>query len=717
MNNLSALVQALGMVDSAILQRLAADQYRTLYAAEDWLFRLLPESQTTQVFTIQHESAFLEDFLIDADQFWQQGLDGKIQSGIWTEQRGDTILHLEATAAYAQNTCYLLIHNVESHYAQQQKTLQIAREHLLSNEKIVAQHDDIFNRISAIMQSVAGSKDPLKPLQNTLQQSDIGIAVLDQQLNLLSANSALHQLFNAIDIKKKDSPEKVILRLFENQYPEYQRVIREGSAWSGELYWLNSPNPGIWFKVSIHPIFSDSHQKRLWLLSVSDITQLRFLVKRNEQLTHYDLLTDLPNRHFFWQQLERYINKKRAFYLLYIEIKQFKKVNELHGHLIGDQVIKQLSGRLKSAIGDADILARLGGTEFALLIHSEHQLNQLSEADQQYCHQLADELIAECNLPFILDSGQQCNIGLNIGAVACPADADSPENLMRYADLAVFAAKRNAKSSVLFYSKALKDASRKRLELEEALRKALDKQELELFFQPIYNLRSQQVSKAEVLLRWNRPNVGMVPPDDFIPLAEQTGLIIPIGKWVIEQTCIKMAQLQKENQQLTLCINLSPRQVNDRLLFDFIKDCVEKYHIQPKQLELELTEGVLIDNFSKVQHLLNQVRGLGITVSIDDFGTGYSSLAYLQKLSIDRLKIDRSFITDLNENENDRALVLAVIAMAHSLKLDVIAEGVETQQQCDFLVSNQCHTAQGFLFSRPLPFSQFSQLLHTQKNT
>lgn len=715
MNIQPSLFEALGMVNSAILERTAPNQFTTVYAPQDWLFTLIPESQGATHFCFQHSSVYLDDFLIDAEAFWATAEDGQIQSGIWSEQIGDTLLHLEASAAYAQNSRYLLIHNVKNQFWRHQQTLQIAREQLLSNDIIVAQHDDVFNRLESILEETT-NKSNHAPIHHALQHTDLGVAVLDDQLHLLTGNPALYQMFEEGSAQEKQSPEKTLLTMFETQYPEYQRVFSTGSPWSGELFWLNSPHLGRWFKVSIHSICNIQQQKRFWLLSVSDISQLKFLVKRNEKLSHYDVLTDLPNRHFFWQKLEQQITKGQAFYLLYIEIKQFKKINELHGHLIGDSVIKELSTRLKATIGAKNILARIGGTEFALIIQSQTKLNQLTELDQNDCTRLADELIEECSRAYVLDSGQRCNVGLNIGAAAFPTDADSPEDLMKYADLALFTTKKHLKSSLLFYSKALKDASRKRLELEEALRHALQNDELELFFQPIFDLRTKSVTKAEVLLRWNRPVSGLISPDEFIPLAEQSGLIVPIGKWVIEQTCQKLAQLHLKNPALTLCINLSPRQINDRKLFDFIKDCTKRYKVAPQKLELELTEGVLIDNFTKVQYLLDQVRNLGLSVSIDDFGTGYCSLSYLQKLPIDRLKIDRSFVRDIHKNENDRALVLAVIAMAHSLKLDVIAEGVETQNQSDFLQSNQCYTVQGFLYSRPLPYSQFVQLLDSKNN-
>ena len=716
MNIEGSLLQALGLVNSAIFKRIAPGQFETLFAATPWLTSLLPESQSSPCFFYQQACAYLNDFLIDAEAFWQAGEDGQIQSGIWHEQTPSQLLHLEATAAVAQHTCYLLIHNIENEYQRQQQTLQIARELLISNDKIMAQHDYVFNRLESLLSDNTTDKTGIEPIQYALQQTELGVAILDDKLQLLNSNPALFQIFASAERKNRLSPEKRFLKLFENQFPEYQRVISTGSAWSGELYWLNPPQSGKWLKASLHPISNTAQQKKVWLLSISDITQLKYLMMRNEKLSHYDVLTELPNRPYFWQQLEQQISRRHAFFVLYIEIKQFKKINEIHGHLVGDGIIKQLAGRLKAAVNQYDMLARIGGTEFALIVHTNSHGTQVTAADRDRCQQLANELINACTEPFYLETGQRCDVGLNIGVAAFPTDSDNAEDLMKYADLSVFAAKKQIKSTIQFYSNELKEASRKRIELETALRKALDKQEFELYFQPMYDLRSGLILKAEALLRWNRPDVGLVSPDDFIPLAEQTGLIVPIGKWVIKQTCEKLAALQNLNLAIGLSINLSPRQVNDRHLLEFITQCVAEFNISPRQLELELTEGVLIDNFTKVQYLLSEVRKLGLTVSIDDFGTGYSSLAYLQKLPIDHLKIDRSFVRDLCENDNDKALVKAVIAMAHSLHLEVIAEGVETLLQKEFLQQHDCHTAQGFLFSRPLPFDQLSALLNAQFN-
>lgn len=715
----ASLLTALGLLDCAVFKRVAAVKFEVIYKSGNWLDELLPETVGKKVCVIEQNSAYLEDFLIDAEHLWQTNKDGRIESGIWTEQLSTQLIRLEASAVQADHQSYLVINKLEDKYNQKQQTLQIAREMLLSTDKISEQHDYLHARLEELLSEPNGSLAAQQPVAQALSQTDLGVAILDAELRLLNCNPALRALFDDSQVELDLPPDKLILELFRAQYPECERIFSTASSWTGEIYWLNPPQQGKWLKLSIHPIKSETQRVQNWLFSVSDVTQIKYLLRRNEKLTHFDALTDLPNRQYFWQNLENKIKQNRPFYLLYIDIKQFKRINELHGHLVGDEVIKDLSKRLNTITHSDDMIAKIGGTEFAIIMGLNHLHTQISSQDQAQCVKFAKELISASCLPFYLSSGQKCEIGLNVGAAAFPQDANSAEELMKYADLAVYSAKKKTKSSIEFYSKKLVDASLKRIEMEDALRNAIEKQEFELYLQPMLDLDCGKIVKAEALIRWNHPNGHVVSPDEFIPLAEQTGLIIPMGKWVIKEACSILQQLSAKGEEIKLSINLSPRQVSDRQLFEFIKNSVEKAQIDPQRLELELTEGVLIDNYDKVNYLLDEVRKLGITVSIDDFGTGYSSLAYLQKLPIDRLKIDKSFVKELTENSNDSdgAIILAVIAIARSLRLEVIAEGVETTLQKDFLKLNNCNIVQGYLFSRPVPYDDFCILLEEQKNT
>jgi EAL domain-containing protein (putative c-di-GMP-specific phosphodiesterase class I) len=285
---------------------------------------------------------------------------------------------------------------------------------------------------------------------------------------------------------------------------------------------------------------------------------------------------------------------------------------------------------------------------------------------------------------------------------------------MKYADLALHHAKQRGADPVQFYSLDLKIASERRLKLEEALRHAIERNQFELHIQPIFDLCSNKIVKAEALLRWHISDEETISPEEFIPIAEESGQIVSIGRWVISEVCRVLARLTKESLSIPLSLNLSPRQISDRHLFDFINNAVIKNRVSPDLLELEITEGVLVDNHEKVRKLLQELREMGVRVAIDDFGTGYSSLSYLKYLPIDCLKIDQSFVFDLATNPDDQAIVLAVIAMAKSLKLKVIAEGIETELQKRFLEEHECLTGQGFYLSSPLPIHDLIGLVNSQ---
>ncbi|WP_158965950.1 bifunctional diguanylate cyclase/phosphodiesterase [Paraglaciecola sp. L3A3] len=715
-----SLFHELDLLDCVILERVSESEFEVLYNQGKWLNQLLPETHNKKIFTFSQNSHYLEYFLIDAAELWATSKNGSIESGIWSEQIPDQLLRLEANAIVNQHKYYLVIHRLKSKFEQKQHTLQLARELLISNDQITEKHDHLHTKLNAMLAKTNQSKTIQQPILQALEQTDLGVAILDARLQLVAGNPALSSLFNDSHIEIQLPVDRLILSLFKKQYPEYERVFNTYSPWTGELCWLNPPEQGKWLKVAIHPIKDANQAIQYWLLSVSDVTQIKFLLKQNEKLTHFDVLTDLPNRQYFWLQLEKKIKRNRSFYLLYIDIKHFKRINELYGHLIGDRLIKELSKRLLSVSHVDDVVARIGGTEFAIIMELDHQHSQFSAEDQIQCCRFVDDLISTCSLPFYFDSNIKCEVGLNVGAGAYPKDSNNAEELMKYADLAVYTAKKNTKSGLEFYSKELVEASLKRIEMEDSLRNAIENDEFELFLQPIIDISANKIVKAEALIRWRLSNGELVPPDLFIPLAEQTGLIIPIGKWVIAEACRILSVLKQKNIEIKLTVNLSPRQVTEQKLLEFIKYTLNKENISPKLLELELTEGVLIDNYDKIHYLLSELRTLGVSVSIDDFGTGYSSLSYLQKLPIDHIKIDRSFIMALTGNNQSRdcegAIILAVISMAKSLKLGVIAEGIETQIQKDFLIANQCNIGQGYLFSKPLPFEGFCNFLDSMDN-
>ncbi len=701
-----SLIQALGIINCSILKRHGNNKFEVMHSNESWFYQLTPEAKDQTIFSFTDSSSYLQDFFIDAENFWKIGIDGQIQSGIWTEQVPDHLLRLEAIAAVSKGESYLVINNLQEQYDKQQNTVQAARELLLSNDKVLAQHEYIHERLEHLLMRNHDLESLIEPINKAIESANFAVMICDPQLKPIKQNPDSYDLFEMNRSSQEEQPIETLLSLLDKQFPEFNRVFTVSGQWNGELFWHKPPSSSKWLQVAIYPIKNEHRAPKYWVFIVSDITRVKYLVQRNEKLNQFDGVTELPNRQYFWKSLEQAIEKACPFFVLFLDVKHFKRVNELHGHLGGDQLLVDIGQRLSPLLHENDLIARIGGNEFGVLLHNLKSHTR--------CEQLAGRMIEAVEQPFYNENQQKIMVGLNVGVANYPLDACNAEELMKLADLAMFNAKRETKSTIKLYSKALKEASDKRLALEEALRTAIDEEQFELYLQPILDLKTGKIIKAEALIRWKKSEEIIIGPDVFIPIAEQTGLIVPIGKWVITRATQMLSKLQNYDQDLKISVNLSPRQIADRRLFNFILVAIQDTHIPAKNLELELTEGVLIDNFNQVYRLLNAVRDLGISVSIDDFGTGYSSLAYLQKLPIDHLKIDRSFVKDLDNSDSDKAIVLAVIAMAHSLKISVIAEGVETQSQKNFLRDHKCDSVQGFLFSRPVPFDEFCTQLRNQ---
>ncbi|GGW81587.1 putative bifunctional diguanylate cyclase/phosphodiesterase [Alteromonas halophila] len=699
----TSLIQALGIINCTIVKRHGNNNFELLYGTNDWAYALLPHARDDTHFTIDDHSPYLQDFLIDAEHFWQIGNDGQIQSGIWSEKTASSLLRLEAIAAVTKGECFLVINNLEQQYARQQKTLQSARELLITNDKMLAEQEYLQERLETILRQADNLTALQAPLNKVIEHAEFGIIIADADMQIVQQNPRALALFELSEQQAPPSPLSITMRLFNEQCPSVERILSTHSEWRGELFWHMSEYVNKWLDLSLQAVVDAQGALVNWIFILNDVTRLKYLQQRNEQLGMYDIVTDLPNRHLLLQNTESAVSDQHPFYFLYLDIKWFKRVNDRYGHAVGDTLLIELVERIQPLLGDENLLARMGGDEFAILLHDTTSAKE--------CDAFCQRLIQTVEQPFYTPDKQQLRVGLNIGVAHYPSDATDCEQLVRFADMAVYSAKRQLDSHAAFYSKSLKDITMKRIAMEEALRKAIKAREFELFLQPIIDMRSGGIVKAEALIRWRDKSNKLISPDEFIPIAELCGLIIPIGHWVIEQAGNMLKLLHSYNDQLTLSVNLSPKQLNDEHLLDAFTATINKTGIDASKVELEITEGVLIDNFERVERHIRQLRKLGIRISIDDFGTGYSSLRYLQRLSVDTVKIDRSFVHDLSDNENDKAIVLAVIAIAKSLGLEVIAEGVETKAQRHFLMDNACFIAQGYLFGRPVPVDDFCQLL------
>lgn len=709
--NLSVL-HALGIADCAIFKKIDTNCFALQDFAGNWLHILFPDAKENNTIVIDDNLIFLNDFLIDAEDFWLGKHTGQVKSGIWTEQIFDHTLYLEAFASCVGDDKYLIIRNAEQTYYERKQTLQIARELTLSNSQVIERHDYLSERLRSILMDNEYNDSRL-PLHEAIRYANIGIVIIDENLSVLEVNHAAFDSFDLPDGTNHDLLFDSIRDLLARQYPE-KSLFTGTRAWQGELFWHTPPLASKWLSVSINPVISPVGKVSHWIISFSDQTRIKHLLQTNEELALHDSLTGLPNRQYFWQQLQQSVLQEQSFYLISIDIVNFKYVNELYGYLEGDELLKQIAKRLARELGDDDFITRIGADEFMIirkLNDAKLRLNQTSFDEDTY--KLATGLLGICSQPYYTQDNRRCDLPIKIGMTQYPLDATKAETLLNNADLALSYSKTTANRPIQIYNQQLKDASARRLMLEEALKNAITNNEFELYVQPIYDINTNQVVKAEALLRWNLDN-ERVMPDEFIPIAESSDVINSIGRWVIAQVCEIAKRLQDNNILIPLSINFSPNQIHDTNLIGFIRASIESTNIDATLLELEVTEGVLVKNYTKVSAFLHEIKRQGIAISVDDFGTGYSSLAYLKHLPIDTLKIDRTFIREVDINEDDSAIVTAIIALAKQLKLGIVAEGIETKGQRDFLRANNCTRAQGFLYSHPMPVEEFVKLTSQQ---
>ncbi len=442
-----------------------------------------------------------------------------------------------------------------------------------------------------------------------------------------------------------------------------------------------------------------------------DITERVEADRRLHHLAHYDALTGLPNRTLFYETLRRTLTQASIgewfVAVLFIDLDHFKSVNDTLGHAVGDELLKQFADRLVGCVRIRDTVGRLGGDEFALiLVMPEGQHGAPAVALK--IREILDE-------PFHLQ-GHEVSVAASIGITVFPDDAIDHETLIKYADTAMYQAKQAGGSTFRFFTAAMNTAVLNRLEMEAALRAALARDEFVLYYQPKVQLNSGRVSGVEALLRWNRPGCGLVSPGEFIPVLEETGLIVDVGRWVIGAACEQVARwLRSPVGPMAVSVNVSGRQFTEGDLSGDVLRALKDNDVPADLLELELTESSLMASTERTVSILNELKAHGVRISIDDFGTGYSSLSYLRRFPIDTLKIDIAFVRDITSNPDDAAIAIAIIRMAHSLKLDVIAEGVETASQLAYLSRYHCDQIQGYYFSPPLPVAELEQLLHRGK--
>jgi len=460
----------------------------------------------------------------------------------------------------------------------------------------------------------------------------------------------------------------------------------------------------------LHTVARISYSPEGWpkrlLATVQDITELKTYRRQLHSLSFFDPLTELPNRALFVDRLSQALIDASWHHqqvgTLMLDLDRFKHINDSLGHDAGDDLLKQTAQRLRQVLREYDTIARLGGDEFAVVLPDVRHPTDLGS--------IANKVISAFAAPFTVSS-QEVFVSVSIGGALYPSDAQDAQQLLQHADAALYHAKAKGRNNFQFYSSQLTAQSSARLTMESELHKGIERDELELYYQPKFDLATKRLVGAEALMRWNHPVRGMIPPDQFIPLAEDTGLIVPMGAWALQAACkAAVAWNAYSAHPLKIAVNLSARQFPGGALVQTVRDALSSTNCQPQWLELEITESLLLDGRDEIIAVLEELSGLGITIAIDDFGTGYSALSYLTRFPVQILKIDRAFIKELpSPRGNAEQLVKAIVSLGQSLNMALVAEGVETAEQAAYLNGLGCEVVQGYLFGRPVKQAAFSQ--------
>ncbi|WP_432696986.1 putative bifunctional diguanylate cyclase/phosphodiesterase [Marinobacterium sp. YM272] len=539
----------------------------------------------------------------------------------------------------------------------------------------------------------------LKQFSNAVENSGSAVVITDarghiEYINPRFSDITGYDLYEVIGrkpsfLKSGNTPDEVYANLWG--------TVLSHRKWRGTLHNRRKDGLLYWSFQSISPIV-DEDGKLTNIVSVSDdITQLKEHQQQMERLAFFDPLTDLGNRRHFRDQLEELIGSPgdKLNALLLLDLDHFKKINDTMGHEAGDTLLRTVANRLRFCINTPHTVFRLGGDEFAVLLRNLSSLDVI----RRYCDDIIELLAQPLDIRM-----HQVRVTVSVGITLVGIDAMDVSGLLRNGDLAMYRAKHVGRNTYQFYTAEMNAAAHRAMTLEHDLRRALDRNELELVYQPQIDLQSGEMIGMEALMRWYHPTEGAISPAEFIPMAEETGLIIQMGRWALWQACRDGCRVRHQLQRdIHIAVNISARQFDDQGLASCIESVLADTGLPPHALELEITEGLMMEDYRHSLTLLQKLRGLGISLAIDDFGTGYSSLSYLKKMPVQVLKIDRSFVQGLPEDRDDLAITSTIILMARQLGLQVLAEGIESEEQRQYLVASGCRMGQGFLFDRPQP--------------
>ncbi len=563
-----------------------------------------------------------------------------------------------------------------------------------------------FARVHQLQQPLKENHERLQQAAAVFDCTREGVLVTDARGLIVHVNRAFMEItgYRREDVMGKPPSLFKSGRHSSNFYRQMFQTLERSGEWSGEI-WNRRQSGEIYPQWQTIRVIRDEQGRISHYVAVfSDISAIKDSEHELAHLAHHDPLTDLPNRLLFTDRAEQALASaqvhKRGCALLLLDLDHFKIINDSLGHNVGDQLLKLVAERLKGLFRPGVTLARLGGDEFAVLAESCPQVMQAAA--------LAQRMLDAMKEPFVFD-GNQLFISASIGISLFPSDALSAEQLLRNADSALFKAKHAGREGYALYTEELTAHAQNRVEIASELRRALDQQELRVYYQPVHGLQDGRLIGVEALVRWQHPERGLVPPGEFIPIAERTGLIADIDAWVMNQACRQMCQWLADGAPLGfIAINVSSRLFARRELYEHVGQVLHDTGLDPAFLELEVTESAVMDDPEVALEQLHRLRELGLRLAIDDFGTGYSSLLRLKRLPVQKLKIDQGFVAGLPWDEDDAAIVRVVIALAKSMGMQVHAEGIEQVEQARFLLDQECDMGQGYWFGKPVPADEIN---------
>ncbi|HEY0719981.1 MAG TPA: EAL domain-containing protein [Gammaproteobacteria bacterium] len=558
----------------------------------------------------------------------------------------------------------------------------------------------------------------LRQSATVFESTGEGVIITDPQLNIIAINKAFTEITGYTEAEMLGKKPNIRRSKYHDTafYEKMWHAINTTGRWQGEIWnrtKQGEPKPE-WMTIST--VHDEQGRVSNYVAVFSDISEVKESQQRLDHLAHHDPLTNLPNRLLLTDRLEHAIARARrsgeSVAVLFLDLDRFKNINDTLGHPVGDDLLMKVAERLREVLRETqhegDTVARLGGDEFVVLLEGVDAQEEIED--------VANRILDHIGTPFTVQ-GQELYIGASIGISLFPGDGEEVATLIRNADTAMYRAKEQGRDTFRFYTAELTSEALSRMSLEASLRYALIRNELQLHYQPQYDFTSGELVGAEALLRWHNPEHGRVSPDRFIPLAEDIGLIVPLGEWVLATACTTARQWLDQGLSLqTISVNLSGIQLQRDDIVEKVELILRATRLPPHMLELEITETVLMRQPEQAQALMDRLRALGVGLAVDDFGTGYSSLSYLKRFPITNLKIDKSFVRDIPHDANDTAITQAVIALGHSLQLKVTAEGVESEQQAQLLRTLGCDKAQGYLYGRPVPAEEFRTLASRQVN-